>query len=500
MEKQNPLLPFAFSGLSYEDNLPLNTSPRDRKTIDQNASSQYHTRTSQVRKRPVLNFTPTLKRKMGESFNEKDDVKRRDMDFGSDPTIIDEDQMDDDEKNFSNTNDGKYGNMLPPSSPPLEESLMSEFDFTTDPSQAYGLPDSPKPLNHPHPDLNQGEDFSDFPSEVDFLKPENRQPSLSQTYSPQKGISKHFSSDADFGIDHFNRFKNPSANGLPSSDVDRGFEELKISSFNKARDYIIEAFEEIRTTINLENMDLYDVPDEIKDLNNLVIFDYDEPVSYQLYLTGNKLRELPPSLFKFTKLNVLGLRLNKLVKIPPSIGRLVNLVDLSLASNRLEFLPYQILNLPKLQTFRAGPNPYLPIPDDAIAVSTSTFNQEKQKVYVSQMKYLAPEAKQSTLVPSLKSFCLNQVAKYDVSYQETKTWKKNTPKLYHNLIIQAITKGKYDETCCECDIYVVEPFAEVIEWWNFLKNKNVPFKRQFCSGGCVKNYQSRFINELNEFA
>ena len=43
MDKQNPLLPFAFSTSSITDEVPLNTAPRNRLIIDENASSMYHT-------------------------------------------------------------------------------------------------------------------------------------------------------------------------------------------------------------------------------------------------------------------------------------------------------------------------------------------------------------------------------------------------------------------------------------------------------------------------
>ncbi|KAK6459486.1 uncharacterized protein RJT20DRAFT_91102 [Scheffersomyces xylosifermentans] len=514
MDRKNPLLPFAFNSSSFNDQLPLDTTPRERAIIDENAGSQYHTRKTNltlnrpVLNRPVLGAAPSLKRKMGESFNEKDDIKRRDQQIDSEPTVVDDEYDEDDYEDaankshfepmasygeFSHANNNNKENFpytfLPPSSPPLEATpLMSEFDFTTNTASQYNIPESPKAKDHHL-----------LPSELDYFKEENETTmvrSQSQSYSPVKA-GKHFSSDTDFGIDRFNRFKNPSINQNPSSSGDRVYEEAQIA-FNKARDIILSAFEDVRTLIDLEGMSLHELPDDIKDMNNLVIFQSDlEPSTYQLYLTNNKLRDLPPSLFKFTKLNVLGIRHNKLTRIPPSIEKLVNLTDLNVGSNRLQFLPYQILDLPKLQTFRAGPNPFIKAPEDAIEIEASGSDPTHQKRFVSKMKYLTHS---DYIVPSLKTICLNRLAKYDVTYQETKNWKKFTSKVHHALIVQAIAKGQYNETCSECTTIVVEPFAEVFEWWDILQNKEVPIRRQFCCGSCVKQYQLRLTNETNEHA
>jgi len=582
MDKNNPLLPFAFTTSSFSDN-HLDTTPRDREIRDENASSQYHTRTPQMKKkRPILNFIPSMKRKMGGSFNEKCDIKRRDMEasetgeeaLDEEVTIVDVEGDDDDfggyakkrqvfkleergqtrgetntipdeMDNFDLNRDGDtdyereiLDNKLPPSSP-LEPLLTSEFDFST---TTNFVPESPVHEESHDIQLPSEIDINYYKPTVNFL--------TSQSYSPKKSVLTHFSSDADFGIDKFNRFKHPSITN-PSSE--HGYEVHKPNSYNAARDIILQSFEEIKTKIDLENMELHEIPDEIKDMNNLVIFNSNEPISYQLYLTGNKLRHLNPSLFKFTKLNVLSLRQNKLESIPPLIGKLKNLTDFSLASNRLQYLPYQILELTQLQTFRAGPNPYMKVSDDAIAVSTSSINPTRRQKFISPIRYLNIQSSGhishemargssqglpdvglsyemarglsyrsidsqvsshgthlsqsqsmtyshslSPSIPSLKSKCLNKIAQYDISYQETKSWKKFTPKIYHGLIIEAITKGRYKDTCSECPTIVVEPFSEVIEWWDILQNKNVPIRRQFCCGGCTRKYQSRLSIETDE--
>jgi NAD-dependent dihydropyrimidine dehydrogenase PreA subunit len=167
---------------------------------------------------------------------------------------------------------------------------------------------------------------------------------------------------------------------------------------------------------------------------------------YQLYLTNNKIRVLPPSLFRFTKLNVLALRQNRLSELPSAVGRLERLTDLYLGTNRLRYLPAAVLRLRHLAVLLAGPNPFLAVAPDA-------------------------------------------VARYDVLYRETKRWKHATPHLLHPLITRAILCGQYRHTCSQCNLVVVEPYAEVFEWWDILDNKLVPIKRDFCSGRCLHQWR-----------
>ena len=170
MEKDNPLLPFAFSISSINDSIPLDTTPRDKLTIDENASSLYHTRRTSItspssfkQPRPVLNksFPPSLKRKMGESFNDKDDIKRIDIGFEEEEEEEEEEGQEDKEGVDSKDEETRdiidditqhESSMqqvpLPPSSPPPTElftdvGLVSEFDFTTNPETTYEIPKSP---------------------------------------------------------------------------------------------------------------------------------------------------------------------------------------------------------------------------------------------------------------------------------------------------------------------------------------------------------------------
>ena len=497
MEKNNPLLPFAFSISAINDSIQLDTTPRDKLTIDENASSLYHTRMTispsplKYKQRPNLSkkFPPRLKRKMGESFNDKDDIKRIDTGFEND-----EEEEGGEEQSETQCDVELTSVPLPPSSPPPTElftdiALTSEFDITTNNETTYEIPKSPsKKIN-----LNLPSELNDFTFEDN------------NNSSPTKQSSKklkQLSSEADFGIDSFNRFHGNLSYDLLSStgldDLEQISESIKQTSYNRARDIILRSFEDMETIINLESMNLFELPTEIKDMNNLVIFDEEEPRSYYLFLNNNNLQQLPPALFKYTKLQLLSLRINRLTSIPPLIEKLTNLVDLSLGANCLRFLPFQILKLTKLENFTAGPNSFKQIsefPKENIIEINKSIGLHKLKFRTKII--VLTEQQTSIYLTSLKTKCLTKIAKHDVTYQETKTWKKHTPKVLHKLIKEAIIKGRFNDVCYKCDNIVVEPVAQVYEWWDILLNKNIPIRKQFCSQKCVDCYEREMETIMN---
>lgn len=501
MEKQNPLLPFAYSGNSTANELALDTTPRHRSVIDENAASLYHTRVTPNNrpKGPKLKHVPTLKRKMGDSFSENDNIKRRVVheknssgsESGEEVTLID---------SFANENRPNIGDRArqvaieldelkketPPSSPP-PHNLVSEYDFFTNPTQSFHIPDSPR-VAEPSSEANtEVEEYE--PIEVDH------RPKL---YRVSRRNADLPSSEVDFGIDKFNRFKYPSIQEQFSTDADidrTGYEKERDTNFERAKRKLLYAFENVETTIDLEGMGLYDVPDEIKDFDKLVVFDSGF-ISYQLYLTNNHIRYLPPSIFKFTKLNVLSIRHNRVRFIPPLIRKLENLTDLSIGTNKLTYLCPEILQLKNLRTLGAGPNPFIKVTRDSRVV-TKTFegNNSSQLKFVSPIIYTVEDPENSThKLPRLKALALNEIGRYDVTYGETKSWKSHTPKKLHLDITKAITNGQYEQHCGTCSIILVDPVAEAYEWWDILLNKDIPFKRSFCSSSCAIRWDTRMKN------
>lgn len=451
MEKNNPLLPFAFKTSSLDEKVVLSTDPRDRSVIDENASSMYHTRndaSTRFQRDGTLPTMPSLKRKMGESFNEKDDIKRRDFD-----------------QDFGDLSDQEF-----------QLGVSTDPDF---PKSEGGIPSSPPVVPHPL-ELDISATTYSVPH-----SPVKLHMNMLDT-SPVKRVKSVASSEADFGIDPFNRFKTSSYLQCPSTDVEMDLEQISDLSpaHQEARARILQAFEDTDRSVSLANMGLTDIPEEVRDLNNLVVFSESAPA--QLYLTNNNIQTINPALFAYTNLNVLSLRQNYIYSLPGAIKHLTNLVDLNIASNRIRYLPIQLLELTKLKTFRAGPNPFIPVSDGAICIKPT--EAEDLPRFMSPIIY---KSNKNTPVASLKTLCLDAIAHYDVTYRETRDWKKYTPKIYHNIMASAILKGRYEETCSECSMIVVEPYAEAFEWWDILKNTNVTFKREFCSGKCAKKHELR---------
>lgn len=412
MDKENPLLPFAYTKADPRE-LAYSTTPRSRKVIDENAELKFHTRGSPLGPKrvplPALVTVPRLKRKLT-SYSENDYVKR--------PNV------------------GELPPLLPP---PLLPPIASELDVYT--SQHFNFP-----------------------------------PTLPR--EPEEVIAKLMpSSEADFGIDRFNRYR--------SLFYETPLEDSPVSqqtSSTRAREIIVESFEECCSTIDLQGLGISDIPDEIGDMEDLVVIG--SLPCFQLYASNNQIRVLSPALFNFTKLNVLGLRHNKLSEIPPLIGKLNRLTDINIATNRLKWLPWQFLQLEAtLQQFGLGPNPWKPVPSAAIRVDDNEGRKFIPRYY-GEIEYHSPK----TSVPLLKLLCLNELASFDVLYSDTKEWKRLMDPVHHAVVAKAIRAGRYQDRCLLCELILVEPMALVYEWWDILLLRNIPIRRQFCSQRCVHKY------------
>ncbi|KAJ1651010.1 hypothetical protein IWQ61_008323, partial [Dispira simplex] len=119
-----------------------------------------------------------------------------------------------------------------------------------------------------------------------------------------------------------------------------------------------------QSTVDLSDLDLVQVPEEISELQHVVIFSQNATFDTHLkmYLNNNLVTQLPTYFFNLQNLTVLILSSNKLTRVPPEIRQLCNLRELSLGSNRLRFLPSEILSLPHLHLLNLYPNPLLPSP------------------------------------------------------------------------------------------------------------------------------------------
>ncbi|KAF9122333.1 hypothetical protein BGX30_002074 [Mortierella sp. GBA39] len=149
---------------------------------------------------------------------------------------------------------------------------------------------------------------------------------------------------------------------------------------------IQEAVEDGVGELDLSNLELTDLPPEIRDLNYAIV--YNERGSFalsrnrlKLFLSSNQFITIPMHVFELHNLSVLSLRNNNIKAIPPEIGLLYNLVELSIGGNLLEYLPSQIAFLPKLHILTIHPNPFMmcPIPEGGIVEQDPAEQQQQQQ-------------------------------------------------------------------------------------------------------------------------
>ncbi|KAI1320037.1 GPI inositol deacylase [Mortierella claussenii] len=143
------------------------------------------------------------------------------------------------------------------------------------------------------------------------------------------------------------------------------------------RKLIQEAVEDGIGELDLSNLELNDLPSEIRDLSYAIA--YSERGSFslcknrlKLFLSSNNFSTIPMDVFSLHNLSVLSIRNNNIENIPPEIGLLHNLVELSIGGNLLKSLPYQIALLPKLHILTLHPNPFLPLPYSRAEINDSS--------------------------------------------------------------------------------------------------------------------------------
>ncbi|ORZ05151.1 hypothetical protein BCR41DRAFT_362010 [Lobosporangium transversale] len=151
------------------------------------------------------------------------------------------------------------------------------------------------------------------------------------------------------------------------------------------RRLIQEAVEDGVGELDLSNLELTDLPSEIRDLNFAIV--YNERGSFslstnrlKLFLSSNLFTTIPMDVFALHNLSVLSIRNNSIESIPPEIGLLHNLVELSIGGNLLKKIPSQIALLPKLLILTVHPNPFLipPAPKtDNNHTDTSQFHDNQ---------------------------------------------------------------------------------------------------------------------------
>jgi Leucine-rich repeat (LRR) protein len=97
------------------------------------------------------------------------------------------------------------------------------------------------------------------------------------------------------------------------------------------------------------------------------------PHLQELQLSGLRLEEIPPVVWKLHNLTVLHAAHNKLSTLPPQIGQLVYLEELDLNRNYLTCLPSEIRHLQKLHYLDLWSNLIFALPPDMAILENSLF-------------------------------------------------------------------------------------------------------------------------------
>ncbi|KAF9129934.1 hypothetical protein BGW39_003631 [Mortierella sp. 14UC] len=154
---------------------------------------------------------------------------------------------------------------------------------------------------------------------------------------------------------------------------------------------IQEAVEDGVGELDLSNLELTDLPQEVRDLNFAIVYNGHGSFSLsrnrlKLFLSSNQFTTVPMHVFELHNLSVLSLRNNNIKAIPPEIGLLSNLVELSVGGNLLEHLPSQIALLPKLHILTIHPNPFMvcPEPEGGAAEPDPVEQQQQQQLQQQQ--------------------------------------------------------------------------------------------------------------------
>lgn len=495
MEKHDPLLPLWYVQSRAEDDIALNSAPRDRQTRDENAGgTRFHTRGTGsalvARKRVHDQEEGDSKRRMFENHgNTNSDAFLTSDDFSENPFTAIPNHLQKTSSHPTNPSSESvyFFQQKVPSSPPIslpnqiESSPTKEYDETTFfTSQATMIA---------HESDNDSEDTIDF--NINNLN------------------KVHGYISSDYVQEDF-------YNGSSLDDEELNF---------KARAIIAEAIEDGNAQIRLDHMGLRNLPDDVEDLKNMVTIGSNgiEIPKLEIYASHNKLRVLPPNLFDVKNVMVLSLRHNRMKKLTGKISKLTQLTDLSIASNEIKVIPYQILKLTKLSNFLIRPNPYLwelKDQDDDFAVQVAEENESQEvftRRYVSRLKWSDLPVQTSSQipgkavtndremmetvspVPKLSELTLRVISRYKVSLSETRMWKKNIPNYLQKMIAKAIQKGAYEETCSVCEKVTVNPVAKSLEWWDIKSQKLVPLVRKFCCGNCVKSWLDEVDDAVEKF-
>ncbi|MCJ1440803.1 MAG: leucine-rich repeats and death domain containing 1 [Stictis urceolatum] len=237
----------------------------------------------------------------------------------------------------------------------------------------------------------------------------------------------------------------------------------------------------------------------------------------ELYLSNNRLTQLPREIFTMRNLIVLGIRNNDITSIPPQIMNLTELRTLNISVNKLNYLPASMRGL----LFRGGlhdvtlrDNPfYSPVsPNPAVdqpyfvtgrtmvarsmvcffgptgrAISQENPPPSKLSTTAYPRNQMYPENYSASLAPSLMEIVLRQCdTSQIVALLSTMEPDACIDNLKVHVQREADARVVDLQACDQCGKRYAIPRAEWLEWWSGLSNtRPIPFLKQVCSHACA---------------
>lgn len=316
--------------------------------------------------------------------------------------------------------------------------------------------------------------------------------------------------------------------GVEDDDMDCSRDTIRLNnSLVTAQNVIQAAIDEGKSEVKLESLQLTQIPEEISDLKDLVILNDNDSLvpKVKIFLSHNRITSLSPRIFDVKNITVLTLRDNMLTEIPPAVCKLQNLVELSIGGNLLQDLPIELTRLKDLSILSLHPNPFREVPTGLEAENTNddledltetpnhyTLSLGDNKQITDTFSSISATASEPTpyfasiylksrnphnhaQVASLTEQSLRVLADHIVLTTREKE-RLNLNPHFEKLINLSIAAKQSSRTCSTCRQVTVIGVGYAYEWWRtFRGNRNVVFKRNFCSWKCFDEWEATTTKE-----
>ena len=256
----------------------------------------------------------------------------------------------------------------------------------------------------------------------------------------------------------------------PDDSSGHGSQENEKIQLQIARDRIEHIFWCIEgSSLNLSELNLIELPKVFNELAYLTLLTASDKSNCtqfrscsELYLSGNRLNNLPDTLFRFRNLRVLCIRRNQLTNIPQSIRHLTELEELSVGGNQIDCLPIELFELKHLKRLYVRPNPFL---------------ENRKEGYLQHFG---------------DSFSLLELTARHIKGRDTKN-QLGIKQLPHSLE-SYLSMDNVSHECSMCYCIYVQAYLSDVIFLNFLSEKGLAFQIKTCSRNCFEIIRSKYTN------